>query len=160
MILTLRDLTVVELIGLCHPKFCGTDPVIVAAPTGVAARNVNRYTMHSIFNLPVQKGFEPNFHEVSVPVLKNLRERFGGVHTIVIDEIFMVSPTTFNFVHRRLCAIADSSEPFGGYNVCFWWFLSTSPSKRSLFIYRQCFGPHLKRVFCGSTNGRKVLIYL
>ena len=29
----------------------------------------------------------------------------------------MVSPVTLNFVHRRLCAIADSSEPFGGYNV-------------------------------------------
>ena len=60
--------------------------MVVAAPSGVAARNVMGYTLHNIFKLPVQHGYEPEFHELSAFVLKKLRQIFQDENTIIIDE--------------------------------------------------------------------------
>ena len=66
------------------------NPVIVAAPTGVAAHNIQGFTSHSIFKLPIQHGYQPQFYELSHSLLKTLREKFANVHTIIIDEISMM----------------------------------------------------------------------
>lgn len=49
--------------------------------------------------------------------IKKVTAIFYGIQTINIDEISMVSVKTFHSIHERLCAIADNSEPFGGYNI-------------------------------------------
>ena len=100
-----------------HPKHAGTNPVIVSAPTGVVARNVNGYTLHSVFKLPVQRGYEPECHELSPLNLKRLSALFKDVHTLVIDEISMVSAKVFTHIHQRLCAISDTNIPMGGFNI-------------------------------------------
>ena len=89
----------------------------MTAPTGVAARNVLGHTLHSIFRLPVQHGNEPEFHELPAFALKKLRDMFRSIHTIIIDEISMVSSKYFNYIHQRLCSIANNDLPFGGFNV-------------------------------------------
>lgn len=63
--------TIVEWLRLCHPVQSGSDCVIVCAPTGVAARNIKGYTLHNIFRLPVQHGYEPDFHELPAYILKS-----------------------------------------------------------------------------------------
>ena len=83
--------TLVEWLRLCYPKQSGCESVIVAAPTGIAARNMHGFTLHSIFRLPVQYGYEPEFHQLSAYSLKKLREMFKNIHTVIIDEISMVS---------------------------------------------------------------------
>ena len=109
--------TIVEWIRLCCAKQSGCESVLVAAPTGVAARNVNGYTLHSIFKLPVQHGYEPEFHELSPFMLRKMRELFRNIHTIIIDEISMVCCKYFHYIHQRLCSIADNYELFGNFNI-------------------------------------------
>lgn len=91
--------------------------MLATAPTGVAARNVLGFTLHSVFKLPVQREYEQKCHTLNNAALKELRQFLYGIHTIVIDEMSMVSVKTFHSIHERLCAIADNSEPFGGFNI-------------------------------------------
>ena len=42
---------------------------------------------------------------------------FRFVHTIIIDEISMVSCKYFHYIHQRLCSIANNDLPFGGFNI-------------------------------------------
>lgn len=65
--------------------------MLVTAPTGVAARNVLGFTLHSVFKLPVQRGYEEECHTLNNAEFKKLRQFFYGIHTIIIDEISMVS---------------------------------------------------------------------
>ena len=109
--------TIVEWIRLCYPFQPGHDPVIVTAPSGVAARNVLGLTIHSVFRLPVQHGYEPEYHDLSSFALKKLQDVFRNVHTIIVDEISMVSCKYFHYIHQRLCSIKNCGEPFGGLNV-------------------------------------------
>ena len=109
--------TIVEWLRLCHSAQPETECVIVCAPTGVAARNVKGYTLHNIFKLPVQHGYEPDFHELPSYTLKKLRQLFFNVHTVIIDEISMVSTKYLHYIHQRLCSIANTDSPFGNYNI-------------------------------------------
>ena len=109
--------TIVEWLTLMQPTVSSRKPVVVAAPTGVAARNVNGYTLHSLFKLPIQRAYEAECHELSPVTLKTLRTFFHGIQTIIIDEISMVSSKMFTYIHHRLCAISNSNSPMGGYNV-------------------------------------------
>lgn len=45
------------------------------------------------------------------------RKKFKFVHTIVIDEISMVSSVMLHHIHLRLCAIKGNNDKFGGLNV-------------------------------------------
>ena len=109
--------TIVDWLKLCCPGISGRSPVIVAAPTGVAAKNINGFTLHSILKLPIQRGYESDFEELSSPLLQKLQQFFRGIHTIIIDECSMVSSKMFNCIHSRLCSIGNSNEPFGNYNI-------------------------------------------
>ena len=61
--------TIVEWINLCYPSFTNSPSVIVTAPTGVAAHNKHGFTLHSVFKLPIQYGYQPQFYELSYTVL-------------------------------------------------------------------------------------------
>lgn len=90
---------------------------MVCASTGTAARNILGITIHSALYLPVQHGNEPKFHELSGKSLKKLRSTYSYVHTLIIDEISMVSAQTLEYIHRRLTSIKDNDKPFGNVNV-------------------------------------------
>ena len=107
----------VDWLRLCTARTTNSDPVILTAPTGIAARNIRGITVHSAFKLPVQHGREPDYRDLSSTSLQQLRKQFIHIHTVVIDEISMISSKTFTFINDRLCAIKDSDEPFGGLNV-------------------------------------------
>lgn len=49
--------------------------------------------------------------------LKQLRKKFHNVHTVIIDEISMVSSSMLTFISRRLSEIKDNNLPFGGFNI-------------------------------------------
>ena len=119
---------IADYIRMCHSTLANYDPVIIAAPTGVAARNVHGVTLHQAFRLPVQHGYQSALHNLSPKSLKLLQDKFKSIHTIIIDEISMISAQTFTQIHQRLCSIAQSTQPFGNYNViCFGDFLQLRP---------------------------------
>ena len=93
----------------------GCSPVKTCAPTGTAARHVSGQTIHSLLNIPVDKYL--NYASLTAFQLSRLRQSFSGVHTLVIDEISMVSDRMLTIISRRLSEIAGNDQPFGGYNM-------------------------------------------
>ena len=95
--------------------------VVVAAPTGVAAYNVNGWTLHSLLNLDVQHKNKAQYTPLRGKTLAKLRELFKSVRFLIIDEVSMVSIHTFIHVHRRLCEIKnttnDASSYFGNLHI-------------------------------------------
>ena len=75
--------------------------VLLIAPTGVAAININGTTMHTALGLPLGK----KYTQLSHKKLSNLRNVLSEVRVIIIDEISMVSNVQLLFLHLRLCEI-------------------------------------------------------
>ena len=70
----------------------------VAAPTGVAAFNVNGHTLHSLLSLPVRGEFK----DLEGERLSKLQQSFSEVRYIIVDEMSMVGRKTLGQVDRRL----------------------------------------------------------
>lgn len=89
------------------------DRLCVAAPTGVAAFNVDGYTLHSLFSLPV-KG---DFKSLEGKRLLTIQQTLAAVEYIIIDEMSMVGRKMFGQVDRRL------RQVFPQRSGDFWWTL-------------------------------------
>ena len=92
--------------------------VLLLAPTGVAAININGNTIHSALGIPVET------RGLTVPKLPdkrrcNLRMELSEVKAIIIDEISMVSNILLLYVHQRLLEVfgSDYDKPFAGLTV-------------------------------------------
>ncbi|MGB9721186.1 MAG: AAA family ATPase [bacterium] len=89
--------------------------IVVLAPTGVAALNVQGETIHSFF------GFKP---DVTIQNIKKLRPEgartYKQIDVIVIDEISMVRADLLDCVDYFLRLNgSDSKKPFGGVQMIF-----------------------------------------
>ena len=109
----------VDWLRLSTSKFSGNDPVCICAPTGVAAFHVKGRTLHSVFKIPVlhRNNQEYKLKEISSHSLPQLRRLFKCIHTLIIDEISMVSADMLESIHYRLTVIKQNETPFGGLNV-------------------------------------------
>lgn len=82
--------------------------IVIAAPTGIAALNVQGQTIHSLFKLPptlFEGHLEPN------PRANSLLKR---VDTLVIDEISMVRADLLDAINERFQQAHKNKLPFGG----------------------------------------------
>lgn len=91
-------------------------PVVVLAPTGVAALNVKGQTIHSFF------GFKP--HITPAKIQRKRKKETGGIYrhlsTIVIDEVSMVRADLLDCVERFLRLNGPrEGDPFGGVQMIF-----------------------------------------
>ena len=97
--------------------------VVVAAPTGIAARNVNGLTIHGILALPVEHGSTPPYRPMSDDALKLVRDKLRNVTLFIVDEISMVSNVTLMYMHLRLSEIFQTEQVedgwFGRKNLLF-----------------------------------------
>ena len=95
--------------------------VLVGAPTGVAAYNVKGWTLHTLLHLNVQHKKQAPYTSLSGKQLDKIRNLFQSVHSLIIDEISMVSVDTLLHIHKRLTEIKDTGNNencyFGGLNV-------------------------------------------
>ena len=72
--------------------------VLIAAPTGVAAFNVQGATLHSLLSLPTKGEFRPlEGHQ-----LQQLQDRWNGVKYLIIDEMSMMGRKMLGQVDYRL----------------------------------------------------------
>ena len=88
--------------------------IVVLAPTGVAAVNVNGQTIHSFF------GFRPDvtIHKARREAGKNTLTIYQNLDAIVIDEISMVRSDLFDCVDQFMRIKGRAfGEPFGGTQV-------------------------------------------
>ena len=98
----------------------GSDQVhgcMVMAPTGVAAFNVDGLTIHRALNLQVEHRRSAYHLKLTTVALRELRMLWRGIHTIIIDEISMVSYEVLQSVHYRLCEKFANDDIFGGLNM-------------------------------------------
>ncbi len=74
-------------------------PVLVLAPTGVTAFNINRMTIHSNLSIPIitNKSLDLNGEW-----LKQLQDRLKDIQYIIIDEKSMVERQILALIDMRL----------------------------------------------------------
>lgn len=89
--------------------------VLLCAPTGKAAHNINGNTIHSTFCIPVSRGF--NYKPLAMEQLNIYRVKYKHLKAILIDEISMVGSKMFNFINCRLQAIMGNQKLFGGVSI-------------------------------------------
>ena len=112
---------------------------MLVAPTGVAAFNIGGLTIHYAFRLPVEHGNLTKYTKLSAERLHQLRLLCKDVHTIIIDEISMVSYETLGFIHQRLTEIKgtdDTEVYFGGLNIIAVGDFYQLPPVRDRFVFQ------------------------
>jgi ATP-dependent exoDNAse (exonuclease V) alpha subunit len=89
--------------------------IVILAPTGVSAVNVQGETIHAFFGL--KPGFElPEAKKLGKPKNPSLYKR---VETLVIDEISMVRADLMDAMDIFLRNVRKTPEPFGGVQIIF-----------------------------------------
>lgn len=95
---------------------CGRqDPVLRAAPTGVAAFNIHGRTLHSLLRLPVKSTLQT----LSNSALIGLQGLFQHCRFLLIDEKSMLGLKQLYWIDCRLrqILVRQYNVPFGGLNV-------------------------------------------
>ena len=91
--------------------------VLLTAPTGVAAFNINGMTLHSALLLGRSKysGFQPLSHDR----LNTLRTKLSRLMLLIVDEVSMVGANMLLEIHKRLQQIKGVSDDatFGGVSI-------------------------------------------
>ena len=114
---------IIEWLRATQSKIVGEDPVIVGAPTGLAAKNVHGRTLHSLFRLPLQDGQATTTAKLNELSMRKLQMEMKGKIFFICDEISMVGEKNFRMVHERLEQLGamntngKNEKPFGGYHV-------------------------------------------
>ena len=115
-------------------------PVVVAAPTGLAAVNVGGSTIHRVLMLPVEHGKPANYRRLNQEQLGVIRQTLKGLRLLICDEVSMVSSLTLLYMHLRLCEVFNSSELFGGISIVVFADLLQLPAVKgnSVFMPVSC----------------------
>lgn len=69
----------------------------VCAPTGVASFNIQGYTLHTLFNLPIRGDFK----DLQGQKLNDIQQSFSEVNYIIINEMSMVGRKLFAGVSAK-----------------------------------------------------------
>ncbi|KAE8740532.1 hypothetical protein FOCC_FOCC013959 [Frankliniella occidentalis] len=97
-------------------KYCNPEQpkIILCAPTGKAAFNINGQTIHSAFKLQPNNG---SLDELSASMSNTLACALSCLKLIKIDEISMVGQQILQMVSQRLQHLKGTKKPFGGVSV-------------------------------------------
>lgn len=100
--------------------------IVVTAPTGVAAKNADGQTIHSLFRLKTSV-FVPNKMRM-IYRLDSAREKVvRNLDVLIIDEISMVRGDLLDMVNLTLQHYKGNKKPFGGIQVLFFGDLYQLP---------------------------------
>ena len=107
--------------------------LLVAAPTGVAAFNIDGQTLHSLLSLPTRAEFK----DLEGERLTKLQQAFSEVKYLIIDEMSMVGRKIFGQVDRRLRQAFPhhSQEVFGGCSCLLFGDFGQLPPVMDLPLY-------------------------
>ncbi len=97
--------------------------IVVLAPTGVAALNVNGQTIHSFFKFKI----DITYDKVKRIIKKKEDNIYKGLDAVVIDEISMVRADLLDCIDKFLRLNCHSTAPFGGKQMIFFGDLYQLP---------------------------------
>jgi len=133
---------VIDVINRIVTRHSGDNslPVVVAAPTGLAAVNVGGSTIHRVLLLPIEHRKPADYNRLNQDQLTIVRQTLKGLRLLICDEVSMVSSLTLLYIHPRLCEIFNSSDLFGGVSVVFFCDLLQLPAVKgnSVFMPVSC----------------------
>ena len=100
--------------GITNPE---NPTVLLMAPTGVAAININGTTIHTALAIPKESG--DNLPPLSDQKRTQIRIALSDLKLVIIDEISMVSNTTLLHIHQRLKEIfaTPNNQLFAGLSI-------------------------------------------
>jgi len=107
-----------------HIRLNSKKKIIVLAPTGISAINVDGETIHSFFTL--KPGFELD-EAKKMNLSDKKKKKFKRIKTIAIDEISMVRADLLDAVDTVLKRARNNNEPFGGVQMVFFGDLYQLP---------------------------------
>ncbi|XP_078677726.1 uncharacterized protein LOC144914113 [Branchiostoma floridae x Branchiostoma belcheri] len=107
-----------EFVLRAFPTDSYKPPIIICAPTGVAAFAVGGSTLHKALKLPVQHRNKYDSFKLSDQNLHQMRYTWSEVKFFLVDEISMCGYFTFQQINQRLNEIMNTpDEYFGNLNV-------------------------------------------
>ncbi|KAK7901274.1 hypothetical protein WMY93_018043 [Mugilogobius chulae] len=91
--------------------------VLLTAPTGIAAYNLQAATIHSTFSIGTSVSLP--YTPLGEEKLNTLRAKYIDLQILIIDEISMVDKRLFTYIHGRLRQIKQSGDfsPFGNVSI-------------------------------------------
>lgn len=98
--------------------------MILLAPTGVSALNIQGETIHSFFKFRIT--VTPELAAQQGRRLKS-RQFYEKIDCIVIDEVSMLRADLLDCIHAFLAAVLNCDKPFGGKQVLFFGDLYQLP---------------------------------
>ncbi|XP_049319588.1 uncharacterized protein LOC125781000 [Astyanax mexicanus] len=91
--------------------------VLLTAPTGVSAYNINAATIHT--SLAIGTDVKLPYQPLGDEKINSLRTKLGNLDILIIDEISMVDHKLLAYVHGRLRQIKQTGDysPFGKVSI-------------------------------------------
>lgn len=107
-----------HLLNIIRQKLQGKKVLAILAPTGIAAKNANGFTMHSFLRLPLkpylpEHSIKPDLYNLTPSVAVVIRK----LDILVIDEISMVRCDMLDATDMILRHYRRSEKPFGGIQI-------------------------------------------
>ena len=87
--------------------------ILLTAPTGTAAFNIQGMTIHSAF--AINKNVKLPYQPLGENLLNTLRSKFDSLQILIIDEISMVDQKILTYIHGRLSQINTLKNPLEMY---------------------------------------------
>lgn len=110
--------------------------VILTAPTGKAAFNINGNTLHSTFYLPITQQLR-EFKLLNGDTVNTLFTTYRNVKLVIIDEFSMMGSKIFHYVNFRMQQIFKSNEFFGGISVIMFGDFKQLPPVGDSWLFKQ-----------------------
>lgn len=93
----------------------GVEPAVTAS-TGIAATHINGHTIHSWSGIGVRRELtKSDLHRITNN--KRVANRVRNTHTLIIDEVSMLSARTFSMVETACRGVRGGTAPFGGLQI-------------------------------------------
>lgn len=109
----------------------------LAAPTGIAAINIQGKTLHSLFGIPTSEGIiDPTYNVYNLTDKAEANLKYHVKH-LIIDEISMVRADIFDYINRVLKYVKGNDLPFGGIQlICVGDFCQLPPVAKTLDMWQ------------------------
>jgi ATP-dependent DNA helicase PIF1 len=106
--------TLIKEMIKCLDELHGEEHVYVTSSTGISACQIGGTTVHSFGGIFL--GEDP-VEDLLIKMFQNARMRWKLAKVLIIDEISMLRPDTFDKLEQIARTIRRSSRPFGGIQV-------------------------------------------